>query len=137
MTRLAIFTASIVAMLVLASSAAPAPAASPGKVRVDYALTGALFIEGSYTYMRIETRSGKLVLKRQFTGGERKFDAKLKPGRYVLVTYERPCDGNCNYLDPPTARCETRFRVQPADDLRLRIRFDLVEGTCTRTSTRR
>ena len=137
MTRLAIATAFVLALLAVASTAVAAPNAPSGRIHVDYALEGAFFIEGSYTYFRIETRDGKLVLKRRFTDEPRKLDVRLKPGRYVLVTYERPCDANCNYLDPPAARCETRFRLGSGDRLDLRVRFDLVSGTCSRTSTRR
>ena len=104
---------------------------------IDYHLDGALFIEGSYTYFRIENAGGSVVLRHRFTDGTRKLATKLLPGKYVLVTYERPCDGNCDYLDPPTARCESTFRVRSASPIRVSVRYDLLTGTCSRTVTRR
>ena len=36
---------------------------------------------------------------------------RLPPGRYVVVSFQRPCDGNCALLDPPTDRCARRVRI--------------------------
>ena len=33
---------------------------------------------------------------------------RLSPGRYRVISYQRPCDGNCGLLDPPTDRCARR-----------------------------
>jgi hypothetical protein len=39
------------------------------------------------------------------------FDERLEPGEYRIVSYQRPCDGNCGYLDPPTDRCATTLQL--------------------------
>jgi hypothetical protein len=137
MTRLLLvpLTALALALVAVASTAAAPPNRVP--VSIDYRLDGALFIEGSYTYFRIENAAGNAVLRHRFTDGTRKLTTKLRPGKYVLVTYERPCDGNCDYLDPPTARCESAFRVRSASPLRISVRYDLLTSTCSRTVTRR
>jgi D-alanyl-D-alanine dipeptidase len=36
---------------------------------------------------------------------------RLPPGRYRVISYQRPCDGNCGLLDPPTDRCVRPIRV--------------------------
>ncbi len=137
MTRLALvpLTVLILAAAVVAPSATAAPA--KGRVHIDYKTEGAFFIEGSFTYFRIENAAGEAVLRHRFTDKPRRLTTRLLPGRYVLVTYERPCDGNCNYLDPPTARCETRFRVRSGSRVTVKIRYDLATSTCSRTVTRR
>src|SRR5262245_21277023 len=32
---------------------------------------------------------------------------QLTPGRYVVTSFQRPCDGNCNFLNPPVDQCNT------------------------------
>ena len=36
---------------------------------------------------------------------------RLAPGTYMVINYQRPCDGNCGTLDPPTDRCVRRVRI--------------------------
>jgi hypothetical protein len=38
---------------------------------------------------------------------------RLDPGRYRLVSWQRPCDGSCDSLDAPTDRCEQTFALEP------------------------
>ena len=52
---------------------------------------------------------------------------RLDPGAYRLVSFQRPCDGNCGIVDPPTDRCsgdidakadarvEATVRLSPGD----------------------
>ncbi len=136
MTRLLLVTLTALALaLVTVVSTAAAPPIKT-RVSIDYRLEGALFIEGSYTYFRIENESGNAVLRHRFTDGARKLTTKLRPGKYVLVTYERPCDGNCDYLDPPAARCESSFRVRSGSPIKVVVRYDLSTGTCSRAITK-
>ena len=30
---------------------------------------------------------------------------ELAPGRYMISSFQRPCDGNCGFLDPPVDQC--------------------------------
>jgi hypothetical protein len=32
---------------------------------------------------------------------------QLDPGRYVVASFQRPCDGNCDVLNPPVDVCES------------------------------
>ena len=137
MTRLLLVPLTALALALVGAASMAAAPSSKVPVSIDYHLDGALFIEGSYTYFRIENAGGNVVRRHRFTDGTRKLATKLLPGKYVLVTYERPCDGNCDYLDPPTARCESRFRVRSATPLKISVRYDLLTGTCSRTVTRR
>jgi hypothetical protein len=49
------------------------------------------------------------------------FDERLPPGAYRLVSYQRPCAGNCDYLDPPTDRCETVLHLNDVEPPRGRL----------------
>jgi len=130
-TSLAALTLALVAVVSTTAATPPKP-----RVSIDYQLEGALFIEGSYTYFRIENASGDAVVRHRFTDRPRKLTIRLRPGTYTLVTYERPCDGNCGYLDPPTARCESPFRVRRGSDVRVSVRYDLLASTCSARVTR-
>ena len=32
---------------------------------------------------------------------------ELAPGRYVITSFQRPCDGNCGFLDAPVDQCSS------------------------------
>jgi hypothetical protein len=32
---------------------------------------------------------------------------ELSPGRYIVQSFQRPCDGNCNFLNPPVDQCNS------------------------------
>lgn len=68
------------------------------------------YIEGSVSYLRLRHR-GRVVLRRSKFGGA--IDLRLHPraGLYRIVSFQRPCDGNCSVLDPPTDRCSKRVSV--------------------------
>jgi hypothetical protein len=36
---------------------------------------------------------------------------RLDPGSYRFVSFQRPCDGNCDILDPPTDKCSREIVV--------------------------
>lgn len=67
---------------------------------------GPMYIEGSVSYVRLE---GPETVERQLDDGLAELE--VDAGRYVLQSWQRPCDGNCGYLDPPTDRCETTFEA--------------------------
>ena len=54
----------------------------------------------------------------------------LVAGRYVLRAVLRPCDGNCGYLDGPTARAARSSTCPPTGPHRCR-------GASARTATSR
>lgn len=77
-------------------------------------------VEGSVSYLRITRSDGGVVLDDRVTDGrevrgERPvLDRRLPSGRYELASYQRPCQGTCEVLDPPTDRCSASVRL--ADD---------------------
>ncbi|HEY1273684.1 MAG TPA: M15 family metallopeptidase [Thermoleophilaceae bacterium] len=94
----------------LLAGAVPAQAA-PGTLTVRQMLRGGLYIEGSYSYMRLRNARGRVVVEREFRGAPVRLRRRLPPGRYRLRSWQRPCDGNCSLLDPPTDVCSRRLRV--------------------------
>ena len=70
---------------------------------------GSLYIEGSYSYVRVEQDEQKVVRVR--LKGRKTLETKvlLQPGFYRLVSFQRPCDGNCGLLDPPTDQCSSEI----------------------------
>jgi len=34
-------------------------------------------------------------------------ETELSPGRYVVTSFQRACDGNCGFLDPPIDQCSS------------------------------
>jgi hypothetical protein len=67
------------------------------------------YVEGSVSYLHLE-HGGRVVLRRSGSGP---IHTRLHPrsGLYRIVSFQRPCDGNCLTLDPPTDRCSRRVRV--------------------------
>jgi hypothetical protein len=114
-------------------------AAQPSRLVIheQRAAGGPMYIEGSLGFLRVApVASGTDLDATQVptaAPGEavKIFDERLEPGQYRIVSYQRPCDGNCDYLDPPTDRCaatleldagETReitIHVQPGRDCRV------------------
>jgi hypothetical protein len=78
------------------------------------------------SYLVVRDERGVVVASRTFqTSRPNKpvIDVRLAPGRYVVTSYQRPCDGNCGYLDPPTDRCTRTITLAPGDDVALTARF--------------
>src|SRR5215208_7226697 len=86
--------------------------------RLDLKKTGP-YIEGSVSYLHLK-HGGRVVLRRSGSGRIR---TRLKPhaGLYRVVSYQRPCDGNCSRLDPPTDRCSKRVRVYGGESSAARV----------------
>jgi hypothetical protein len=106
--------------LVLAVAPAGAgPAARRGTLEVSqrFDLSGGQYIEGSVSYLRV--RDGRRVVFRRSRTG--RIDARLRPpsGLYRVVSFQRPCDGNCSTLDPPVDRCSERVRVYAGETSRV------------------
>jgi hypothetical protein len=103
--------------------AAAPPPAGPARLIVRESLPPQpVYIEGSVAFLRLQRlRSRAVVIDGPVTAGDgvrgRRplFDRKVAPGTYRLVSYQRPCVGNCGYLDPPTDRCEATLQLAPHD----------------------
>ena len=66
------------------------------------------------SYVRVRGIRGKLVVAKRVTRPLFRMQRRLAPGRYRVISYQRPCDGNCETLDPPTDRCARRVRILSA-----------------------
>ena len=100
-----------VALGVLVS--APAAEAAPGTLDFRQAFAGrGVYTEGSISYMRVRRERGEVVVRKRVRHRARfRMRRRLPPGRYVVVSFQRPCAGNCSLLDPPRERCARRVRV--------------------------
>jgi hypothetical protein len=70
-------------------------------------------IEGAYAYIRVEQPGGSKVVERRLKGAAKpSATVELAAGRYRLLSWQRTCDGNCGYLDPPSDQCSEGFEVR-------------------------
>jgi hypothetical protein len=104
------------------------PAMTSGRLVIhENRAAGPMYIEGSVSFLRVEAmRPGQRAETQRTPGvapGGRTliFDERLPPGAYRLVSYQRPCAGNCDYLDPPTDRCETVLHIRADETRRLTL----------------
>jgi hypothetical protein len=93
------------------------PGLSAAKLHIEqlHVAGAGFFVEGSYSYIRIERSNGDELLERRLSN-ERTPQAtvRLDPGIYRLVSFQRSCSGNCNYLDPPADACSHRLTMRSA-----------------------
>jgi hypothetical protein len=94
-----------------------------GRLNVRQVLVpdGAVYTEGSYSYVRVE-RGGEKVVQVRLVRVPRAV-IRLDPGSYRLISFQRPCDGNCHLLDPPTDRCARGFSMASDGSLHATVRF--------------
>ena len=96
---------------------APAGAGVPdgrGKLEVAQTLAGA-YDEGSVSYLRV--RNGRRVVLRRSRPGPLRAGLRPRAGLYRVVSYQRPCQGNCARLDPPVDQLlATGARVRRRDE---------------------
>jgi hypothetical protein len=94
------------------------------------------WMEGSFSYAALDgpSRLSEFRLDSRVDAGE--FDpnkpleigeraVSVTPGHYTLTVWQRPCDGNCGYLDPPTGNATAEFDVSPGEQLAIRVMFKL------------
>jgi hypothetical protein len=93
-------------------------------------IPGSLYVEGSYSYVRLE-RAGEEVVQVRLTDARTpRATIRLEPGSYRLVSFQRPCDGNCGSLDPPTDRCDLALEASAEAILEATVRLSPGRG-CT------
>jgi zinc D-Ala-D-Ala dipeptidase len=87
--------------------------AAPGTLDLRQSLdrSRGLYVEGSVSYVRVRGVRGKLVVAKRVNRPRFRMQRRLAPGGYKVISYQRPCDGNCGFLDPPTDRCARRVHV--------------------------
>jgi hypothetical protein len=120
----------------------PADTQPPGSVTVRveqlYDMSKGMYVEGAFSYVRIEDANGNELVEKRLDDSEQADDLVptstttlgLDPGTYRLVSYQRPCDGNCGYLDPPTDKCSREIVVDSGGPMTVTIRVQPGEG-CT------
>jgi hypothetical protein len=97
----------------------------PGTVHVRQEWVGTgLYVEGSYSYVRLERDGSPAVEVKLGNDLTPTATISVEPGSYRLVSYQRPCDGNCSMLDPPTDQCSLPIEVGENEEL-----HELVELT--------
>lgn len=91
---------------------------------------GMLFTEGAVPEVRLVGADGTAYRPVQDHTDTARFTS-LVPGDYTLRAAQRPCDGNCGYLDPPTGRCSGTVHVE--GESRASVMF-VVGRACTVTA---
>jgi zinc D-Ala-D-Ala dipeptidase len=105
--------------------ALPAAAdATPGTLdlRQSFDHSRGVYVEGSVSYVRVRGVRGELVVAKRSRRPRFRMQRRLAPGRYTVINYQRPCDGNCGTLDPPTDRCARRVRILSGGLTRVAVR---------------
>lgn len=103
------------------------PDRESGRLVVQKSLAdGPVSTEGSLTHLRITRADGKEVVddvRPLKTLDVPIFDRLLPTGTYSITAVERPCQGNCNYLDPPLdeTRCQLEVGVRADQTTRVAI----------------
>ncbi len=103
-----------IAVVAIAGLALPAGAdAAPGTLdlRQAFDTSRGTYIEGSVSFVRVRRTDGELVVGRRVRKPRFGMRRRLPPGRYRVISFQRPCAGNCDLLDPPADRCARPVRV--------------------------
>jgi hypothetical protein len=109
----------------------PPPSDPSARLRIRQHQTSCCYIEGQVSYLIVRDENGQVVAERAFSDtrpNRPAIDVRLAPGRYVVTSYQRPCDGNCGYLDPPTDRCRLTITLAANDDVVSTVEFAPGQG---------
>jgi hypothetical protein len=91
--------------------------AGPATLEVEQRFEGDVhYIEGSLSYIRL---AGTTTVEEQLEDG--RAEVRLEAGDYTLHSWQRPCIGNCGFLDQPTDRCSGRFEAKAGVRLHVSI----------------
>jgi zinc D-Ala-D-Ala dipeptidase len=80
-------------------------------LRQSFDRSHGLYVEGAVSYVRVRGIRGKLIIAKRVNRPRFRMKRRIGSGRYRVISFQRPCDGNCGFLDPPTDRCVRRMRV--------------------------
>src|SRR5262245_52711525 len=81
---------------------------------VSEAGSGPDYIEGYVAFFQVYSDRRKVDGKRL---RDKTACFTLPSGKYDLVSYLRPCDGNCGFLDPPSDECRASFSIKAKEIL--------------------
>lgn len=119
-----------------------APTSAPtdtARLRLTQEQTDCCYMEGQVSFATIRDLWGRDVAHRAFEQMGDVFpvlDLELRPGRYRVETYQRPCSGNCGMLDAPTDRCSLSIDLKSGETWFLTTSFAPGRGCkTTRTET--
>ena len=84
------------------------PRAAPARSTTGRARLSRGSIEGTFSYVRGAGRERRRRGAPPRGGRASGWSGKLPPGLYRVISNQRPCDGNCGFLDPPADRCARR-----------------------------
>ena len=113
MTVRTLAAVAVTSMLALAppSALAQAPTGELDFRRV-LDLSRGPYIEGSVSFLRVLDSRGTAVVEESTQGVRWRVKRRLSAGRYRVISFERPCSGNCLLLDMPRERCSRRVRIE-------------------------
>lgn len=97
-----------------------------------------LYAEGAVSYIAVETVGGDQVVESELdeTPKGAEFSVRLNPGAYMLRSWQRPCEGSCESLDPVTDLCSSEeFSVEPRAAIEARIEVQAGSGCSMAFST--
>ena len=87
-----------------------------------------VYIEGALSFLRVErVETGELIVDgaatdgRGIRGREPLLDRTLPADRYRIDSYQRPCVGTCEHLDPPADRCARTVTLVPGERMRATV----------------
>ena len=109
------------------------PAGPTGTLRVTQVQTACCYTEGQVSYLSITGPDGPVITDRSFRPLANRavlYSVLLASATYEVVSYQRPCDGNCDHLDGPTDRCSGLFEVAPGAPIAVVVQFAPGKG-CT------
>ncbi|HEX5468861.1 MAG TPA: hypothetical protein VFW80_07420 [Gaiellaceae bacterium] len=92
--------------------------------------SGGLYAEGSRSYVRLVAPNDAVRAEEELDPETQSIVLTVPAGPYTLESWQRPCDGNCGYLDPPTDRCSATLEVDAGTATRATVRLRPGEG-CT------
>lgn len=89
---------------------------------------GPYYIEGARSYVRADRQGVHGDVVELSRGTKPAARLQLDPDVYKLESWQRPCDGNCTALDPPTDRCSGGFSVIAGEQVRVTIILEPGKG---------
>lgn len=88
-------------------------------VRVQSPSNEPVFTEGYVTDLRLATTAGSTAATKQVKTTVPVLLGTVTPGRYRLQAAVRPCDANCDHLDPTAFDCTGTIVVPAREDAKV------------------
>lgn len=85
------------------------------------------YIEGAISFVELQHEDTTITRRIPDDGT---VEISVEPGAYSITSYQRPCNGSCDALDPPTDRCSEAVIVAPNRTYEVDVEVVLVTG-CT------